>query len=307
MLNWIKDDKEAPLALLKSGVRGKYTLTIKGHIQMGSMSTTSTSQSKWVLNIMGVEPSGYDLELLTLDNVLLEYSNPSLKDIDALNNMFKQIYNDLRLKVGRDGKLIKVENLEQVKARWQQVRTQLVEIQGQFVSIAQVLQLNDNLFANDNLLFDTINATEFFEWFMFPYGKALPNRIEKVKKSRFQTAEVPWQFYFEKKKITDNVDCIAIRGTVVQKMDQNWVKKAYGHFPYIDTSMVKPSFHTEAEYYIDATTGLITEAIIKTEEMVHQGLLFSKMDFHIKSEDLATGSGNDAKNNQSQQKFSILD
>jgi len=305
MLNWIKDQKEGSLQLLKSGVRGKYTMTIKGQIQMGSMHTASTSQCKWVLNVLGVDASGYDLELLTLDNVLLEYNNPSLKDIDALNNMFKQIYNDLSFRVGKDGKLLKVENIPHIKARWQQVRTQLVEIQGQFVSIAQVLQLNDNLFANDQLLFDTINATEFFEWFMFPYGKS--GRVDITKKSRFQTADVPWQFHFEKKNVATNIDCINVLGSVVQKLDSNWCKKAYGHFPYIDTGIVKPSFLMNADYFVDTNTGLIKEALIKTEEIVHAGLLFSKMDFHIKSEESTTEAGKDQSTPKNQQRFSVLD
>lgn len=315
-MNWInKDSKPAyVIKFLQKGVRRKYTLTIKGEIQMGTLNTSSLSQTRWVLNVLNNDNNGYDLELLTLDNTLLECNNPSLKDIDALNNLFKQIYNELQFRVTNEGKIEKITNLDQIKTKWKQVRTQLVEIQGQFVSIAQVLQLNDNLFNNDKLLYDSILATEFFEWYTgLIYGRKVPGSAEIHKKSRFQTADVSWLFEYEKKLLPQDivaVNGISITGKANHKQDLEWFKKAYGHFPYIEVNRIKPEFTTTADYFIDENTALITEAIIKTEEIVHPGLLYSKMHYHIKSDDITDTTVNTAadahEKTSSNNRFSTL-
>lgn len=285
-MNWLSNNSPK---FLQAGARGKYTLTIKGDIQMGSLNTASVSESRYVFNVLNVDDKGYNLELLTLDSKLIEYNNPSLKDIDALNNMFKQIYNEIQFRINVDGKLEKITNLDQIKAKWQQVRIQLVEIQGQFVSIAQVLKLNDDLFNNDQLLIETILATEFFEWYLSIYERKNFLKKEVVKKSRFQMERIAWLFEYDKKSLsastTSPIYRITINGINSQKPDQKWLKNAYGHFPYIDTTVVKPVFSTQAEYYINEKTGLIAEAIIKTEEVVHVGLLYSKMEYRFKLDD----------------------
>ena len=305
MFNWGDKNNTEAVRFLQKGVRGKYTMTIKGEIHMGTMNTTSVSQCRWVLNVLDVDAKGAELELLTLDTTLLEYSNPSLKDIDALNNMFKQIYNDLQFHVGLDGKLTTIHNLAHIKQKWQQVRTQLVEIQGQFMSIAQVLKLNDDLFANEKLLYQTIEATEFFEWYIgLLYGKDLQKSHNVIKKSRFQIADVAWIFEYEKAKQspTPDIDRITVRGSSPVKKDLSWLKSAYGHFPYIDINTIRPNYITEAEYFVHKNTGLVAEANIKTEEVIHPGLLYSKLHFHIKSDDFEAPAPK--KDDQSQKRFS---
>ncbi len=193
MLNWVTDQTKSNKALkfLKEGIAQKYTMTIRSEIQMGSILSKTVTECRWALNVLDITDGGYELELLTLDNVMLETNNPSLKDIATMNNVFGQMYNELRFTVNRKGELLQVKNIEQLRKRWKHVRTELYEVQGRFTSIEEVLKLNDEVFANEKQLFDVIKATEFFElYFNGIYGKVLPSTEYITKKSRFQLADV---------------------------------------------------------------------------------------------------------------------
>src|SRR3954464_1289045 len=114
MFDWIisENKNQKIIQFAKADIVKKYLLTIDADIQMGTSNTKSTTECRWVVRVLKIDSNGYDLELLTLDNILVKYSNPALKDIQALNNVFKQMYNDLRFRVNRKGELQQVYNIQ---------------------------------------------------------------------------------------------------------------------------------------------------------------------------------------------------
>lgn len=292
MLNWITDEgkSEKALQFLQKGSTQKYTLTIHSDIQMGSSHNKSVTECRWMLTVKDITDNGYELELLTLDNVMLETNNPALKDIAALNNVFKQMYNELYFTVNRRGELLNVKNIALLQKRWQQVRTQLFEIQGKSTSIEEVLRLNDELFADEKQLFDVIKATEFFElYFNGIYGKKLPYTDYPTKKSRFQLTDIKWMYnYSHKVSLQDSVDTFVVNidATPGQPFTKEWIQKAYGSFPFLQSigiENLRPTAKAAGIYFFDVKTGLLREAEFKTEEIAHPGLLYTKLSYIIKA------------------------
>lgn len=294
MLNWVTDQTKSNKALkiLKEGMAQKYTMTIRSEIQMGSILSKTVTECRWALNVLDITDGGYELELLTLDNVMLETNNPSLKDIATMNNVFGQMYNELRFTVNRKGELLQVKNIEQLRKRWKHVRTELYEIRGRFTSIEEVLKLNDEVFANEKQLFDVIKATEFFElYFNGIYGKVLPSTEYITKKSRFQLADVKWMYVYTQKiplQDAEDIFIVDIDATPAQQFSKDWIEKAYGSYPFLQpvgVDNLKPILKASGVYFFDVATGLLKEAEFKTEETAHPGLLYTKLTYLIKADE----------------------
>lgn len=309
MLNWVIDETKSDKALqfLQKGLTQKYTLTVRAQIQMGSSLSKTTTECRWSLNIKDITKDGYDLELLTLENVMTETNNPALKDMVALNNVFGQMYNELHFTVNKKGQLIHVHNIAQLQKRWKQVRTQLVEIQGRHTSIEEVLRLNDDLFAEEKKLFDTINAIEFFElYFNGIYGKILPANEYITKKSRFQLADIKWAYTYTCKEPllkSQDVYTVNVEAVPAQPFSKEWIQKAYGGFPFLKDMPLQPSASAKGVYFFDVHTGLLKEAEFNAEEIAHPGLLYTKLNYVIKADEFQkkhskqTYGDTDSKNN----------
>ena len=182
MFNWVIDETKSQkaLQLLHTGITKKYTVQVSAEMQMGGALSKTLTQCRWVLSVVDVNANGYDMELLTVDNVMLETNNTALKDMVAINNVFSQMYNDLHFTVNKKGELMNIKNIAQLQNRWKHVRTELIELEGKVTSIEEVLRLNDELFINEKQLFDVIKTIEFLMEYMVKYCRVYNTSPKKV-------------------------------------------------------------------------------------------------------------------------------
>src|ERR1700754_731313 len=167
--------EENKTAILKTGVTQKYICSIDSDIQIGTMNVVTTTECRWVVTVKQITEQGYRLEILTLDNHIIATNNPSVHDVAALNNLFKEIYNELDVTVNKKGHVYAINNLVQIKDKWLRVRGQLKTLTANEESIASVIRLNDDIFDNNANLMHTIRAIEFFEiFFNGIYEESIP-------------------------------------------------------------------------------------------------------------------------------------
>ncbi|GAB2700553.1 hypothetical protein GCM10027037_26730 [Mucilaginibacter koreensis] len=276
----ILNKEESQIAILQPNVTQKYLCTIDSDIQIGTLKVATVTECRWVVTVKEVKTQGYRLEILTLDNHIIKTNNPSVHDVAALNNLFKEIYNELDVEVDRSGKLLKIHNVSQIRNKWQRVRSQLKEMTADETSINSVVQLNDNIFDNDANIFHTVGAIEFFEiYFNGIYGKTFPYNGHFMRKSKFQAADIDWNINYSLS--SDRPNNVRFEGTNTGRPSAEWLKNAYGHFIFLEPATLVPLITCKGNYTINAQTGLITSAEYYTEEVVHTQLLYNKIKYTL--------------------------
>jgi uncharacterized protein YutE (UPF0331/DUF86 family) len=277
-----KSDKQLQI---KEKFFDKYTLYQHSLITMGSLVIDTKNECRWDVKVLNVDDNYYNIEVLTLDNVITETNNSNIRDISLLNNTFKKMYNELNLLVNHQGRLIKVLNLDVIKQKWQKVKAEMVSIQANHPSIDGLIALNDATFATDENIVEAVKNNEFFEIFFHCFfGTAIPGSVSQDKKSLFMQAEVDWKYTLEAQPAlpsTSKITNITITGTPYQVFNNAWLTKAYGSFPITTATELKPSFNETANYAIETQSGKVLKATLKKEEIAHPQLLFARIAYEL--------------------------
>ena len=272
--------EENKTAILKTGVTQKYICTIDSDIQIGTMNVVTTTECRWVVTVKQITEQGYRLEILTLDNHIIATNNPSVHDVAALNNLFKEIYNELDVTVNKKGHVYAINNLVQIKDKWLRVRGQLKTLTANEESIASVIRLNDDIFDNNANLMHTIRAIEFFEiFFNGIYEESIPYSSRVTRKSKFQAADIDWAIRYSYEN-NDN-KTVVFEGENEKRLNADWLRNAYGHFTFLEPATLVPVIGCKGKYQIDPETGMVVKASYYTEEVVHVQLLYNKIKYTL--------------------------
>lgn len=272
--------EENKIGLLQAGITQKYLCTIDSDIQIGTMNVVTTTECRWVVTVKQITEHAYRLEILTLDNRIIAANNPSVHDVAALNNLFKEIYNELDVTVDHKGNVVGVNNSLQVKDKWLRVRGQLKTLTANEESIASVVRLNDDIFDHDANLLHTIRAMEFFEiFFNGVYNERIPyiNRVNR--KSKFQAVDIDWSIRYNFENNDQNT--VVFEGENEKRLSPEWLRNAYGHFTFLEPATLVPLISSKGRYKINGDTGLVAEATYQTQEIVHVQLLYNKIKYTL--------------------------
>ncbi|MFT3936538.1 MAG: hypothetical protein QM726_23130 [Chitinophagaceae bacterium] len=262
----------------------KYTLTQDGEIQLGSFSAKNTTLNRWAINKKAKQQDkSVIIELFTLESAFKGEVNEVFKSTEAVNKVFKQIYNELEVSVNSYGELSRVLNHKQMKDKWINLKKELVTIESQKLPFDQILKLNDNIFDNYQLLHNVVSANEFFSIFCnCIYGKNPPFSSSRKSRNLLSTGEIQFNYQTELTHEDDKNYKIAISGNPEQISDSKKME-LYKEFKFLDPYLkaLKPVHIYKAEYVVDKKSGWIQNAKIRAEEIVHPGLLYSSMDFKL--------------------------
>lgn len=289
-MTWFRNSENKnghAIKLLKEGVTKKYLITNKSDIKIGAMNIVSTNECRWVLLVKEIKDESYVIELLTMGNVIKETNNPMVKDVAGFNNMFKEIYNELVLEISHDGVLLAVKNPATIRSKWMTIRKEMKNLESQ-PSIGNVIKLNDDIFDNDENLFEVIKATELFELFFIGfYGKVLPGMRRVQRPNKFKGSRFDWNYEFTYAGTTDTVAPdtyeIKMNGFVNLHFSKQLVDEMYGKFDFLDYKGLKPVISCNGRYTLHKQTGMIEEAIYNNYEIIDGNQLYSKNEYTIAS------------------------
>ena len=75
---------------------------------MSSLVIKTVTEFRWDVRVLKVSDEYYQVELLSLDNVLKETNNPNMRDLNAFNNAFKRMYSELNMIINKQGVLVQL-------------------------------------------------------------------------------------------------------------------------------------------------------------------------------------------------------
>ena len=289
-----------------------YTLTTKTKIKAAYFDMQTTTKIRWAFRVIAVEENGNaDIELFTIEHLMVETNNENLIDIISLNQVFSRMYSEIRVIIDVFGKIIRVVNLQQIKDKWEDTKTQLLKIQEQEPALMALITINDEIFIDNNKIRIAIENNEFFKhYFGKVYGKTLPiNRKMIVQKNVLQTADAEWIYNFDYSPqfATEHLNDIAVTSKALADTDKNdWKKQAYGHLPDIETKNLKPKLTEEAIYRCNFKTGKLHFAETTISEIAMPNFIEASMNFVLESDSYKENSSTIIENSQNRI-FRVLD
>ena len=289
-----------------------YTLTTKTKIKAAYFDMQTTTKIRLAFRVIAVEENGNaDIELFTIEHLMVETNNENLNDIISLNQVFSRMYCEIRVIIDVFGKIIRVVNLQQIKDKWKDTKKQLLKIQEQEPALLALININDEIFIDNNKIRIAIENNEFFKhYFGKIYGKTLPiDRKMMVQKNVLQTADAEWIYNFDYSPqiATEHLKDIAVTSKAIADTDKNdWKKQAYGHLPDIETKNLKPMLTEEAIYRSHFKTGKLHFAETTITEIAMPNFIEASMNFVLESDSYKENSNAIIENSQNRI-FRVLD
>ncbi|OMQ07909.1 hypothetical protein [[Flexibacter] sp. ATCC 35103] len=290
-----------------------YTLTSETNIKSGYFNMQTTTTTRWALRVIAIAENGdAEIELLTLEQLMVDTNNENLHDIIKLNQVFSRMYSELHLIINIQGAVVKIINLEHIKNKWEETKAQLLKIQQQDPVLVQVMTINDEVFASAAKIKIAIENNEFFKhYFAKIYGnKLFFTRATISQKNVLQTADTEWFFKFNRHPKFDipyleNI-IIKYNGEAVTHQT-DWKRKAYGHLPDIDIRKLDPIATEEGSYRLNFKTGKLQLAITKLTEITLPGIIEASIKYRIESDAYKSNENNIQNQSYSDIPYRILD
>lgn len=268
----------------------KYTLTIKADVLAGTMPIKTTTEIRWDLRVIKVTGEEAEIELITLGQELLQTNNPALKELARMNQAFAKMYSEIHAIIDRSGKVIRILNEALIKRKWDAVKAEMLEIEGQSDAIKGIILMNDEIFNSSDQILKAVQNNEFFSiYFHHLYGTRLPGDFTTAARwNHFQQTQVIWGYNFRPSHVlpaAPGVQAVTVEvtGAPLTELNSSWVKKAYGNFQNVDISQVKPQLSETGRYAIDPASGKLKEAYLLKEEIADPRFIFSRLEYDLKS------------------------
>ncbi|GEM56369.1 hypothetical protein B0A58_00185 [Flavobacterium branchiophilum NBRC 15030 = ATCC 35035] len=289
-----------------------YTLISETKVKSAYFDMQTTTRTRWVFRVLKVEENGdAEIELFTIEHLLVKTNNENLNDIISLNQVFSRMYSEIRVIIDVFGKITRIVNLQQIKDKWEDTKKQLLKIQQQEPALQALITINDEIFCSNEKIKLAIENNEFFKhYFGKIYGKTLPiDRKMIVQKNVLQTADAEWIYNFDYSPQfgAEHLNDIAVTSKALADTDKNeWKKQAYGHLPDVETKNLRPNLTEEAIYRSHFKTGRLHFAKTTITEMALPNFIEASMVYTIESDSYKENSSAIIENSQNKI-FRVLD
>src|SRR6266511_1795323 len=230
------------------------------------------------------------IELITIENTLIETSNPNLSEEAALNQAFARMYSETHLRLDQKGKLLEVVNLPVILSKWEQTKAEMRSIEKEVPALQNIIQLNDEIFATPEKVKLAIEHNEFFNiYFHLIYGEELPAAgLRRKHRNLFNSADVSWHYFAEAVPDSPDDDVftdVEIRGAPMGLMSEEWINEAYGKFEIKGRPQLNPRLMEKGDYRFESASGKLLKARLVKEEIAHPKFLYGIMIYELKSDD----------------------
>lgn len=290
-----------------------YTLITETKVRSGYFDMETKTKTRWALRVMAISEEGdAELELLTLEHIMVETNNENLNDIIKLNQVFGRMYSELHIVINLKGEVIKIINLEHIKNKWEETKIQLLKIQQQDPALLQLVTINDEIFASSAKIKIAIENNEFFNHY---FGKIYANKLpisRKIiaQKNVLQTADAEWFFNFKHSPEfnTQHLDDVIIRYNGEAATHQtDWKRKAYGHLSDIDSKSLEPKLIETGSYKCNFKTGKLHFAQRNVTETVLTDIINGSIKYTLESDSYKRNDNNLQNQNLDYNTFRVID
>ena len=237
----------------------KYLLKITSKMNLGGFSSDNEVEIRWMLTLKDISHQSYTFELITLDHVMIKADNSGYLEVHKLVSQMQKALNEIVFTIDKQGELLYVNNLEQIKERWQKVKSEIIEYNRSNTSLEDLFKIQDEIFEKKGGVETMVKSMEFFDVFLNNiYGRDYFQRVKKNIPNLFRSGEIPFALKYDQDKIENNLQKINIEG-YPNILSETHVKDLYGGFPFVNSDTVKPLYAYNAHYQINEKTGFIEE------------------------------------------------
>lgn len=267
----------------------KYTLTQVSDMTLGSMVIQTTTEIRWELKLLLINSSSYNIELNTINTTLVATNNANLRQLSALNNAFKKMFNEVELEISLKGELLKINNLGLIRKKWEQVKRDMDAAQSKFHNLQKMIDAQDAIFSSDQSIMDAIRNDEFFLCYLHKFmGIKPPSQVTSVNKSLFMQNEyrIDYNFQLNSSLPTYSSDYqLAFDSSAYGIDGVEWKKKAYSGLPFLDdVKVLKPTIREKGNYLFDTQTGKLLLGTFSRQETAHPEFLKGTITYSLKAD-----------------------
>jgi len=266
-------------------IRRKYKVNIIGEMRMGGFSNKTNVQTEWVLTIQQIYNDNSVLfELMNYDSDVLESKNQGFKELSIVANQFKKATREVVGVIDKNGKLLRLINIDYIKERWEVIKNEIITFCGQTTDIEDFFKIENRKFATDDVLTEFVKQLEFFQiYFNGLYGKKIPTSEWRKSQNIFKTNDLEYKVeYIKSENSVVNQSRIQFN-SIDYDISKKWIEKSYGNFKHMaNIEQCEPKFNIQGDYIFDKRTGLINEATFLWDENV-SSTLHVKTEYQVKS------------------------
>ena len=269
---------------IKESFTNKYKLIISSDFMIGNMPILTTTEIRWEIKVKDITKDKIRIEILTLSNQLINSNNPLVTSASDTSQVFSKMYNELDLIITQNCQILKILNLDLIKEKWSWLKKDLEAIKKQDPMIAHVITLNDEQFKDSNTILKAIQNNEIFTiLFHHIFGKGYHSVSDLIeKRNLFNTAFVKWKFRIDRQENTNgDSDIIKVNGFLETPLNKQWIKEFYKDFSHLDLDNIKPIMEESGTYKLDKKTGMVMEAELTKQEIIHPKILYATIKYNL--------------------------
>lgn len=296
----------------KSAFTENYTLITDTKIKSGYLDMETKTKIRWALRVINVAENGdAEIELFTLEHLMVDTNNESMNDIISITQAFNRMYSELHIIIDSNAEVIKIINLPHIKEKWQETKAHLLRIKQQNPALLQLLTVNDETFASAGRIKIAIENNEFFKQY---FGKIYGNKMSTSRKiihqnNVLQTTDAEWIFNFNHRprlsiEYLDNIIVKSDGEGTTHKTD--WKKLAYGHLPDINTKALNPKLIEKGSYHCNFKTGKLDYATTEVTEIALTDIIEASIKYTIEG-DAYKNNVNNIQNQSYADSYTIID
>lgn len=264
----------------------KYKFTLVGEMQLNTMNVKNKVESSLIFHVKDFlnkyADNGLLINIITYDKQMVECSNPGFKEMFTVTRQFEKLYDEIEITIDEKGKLKSIENIQQLKEKWKQIKNDAITYFNDDTDIESFFKLNDATMDDEHLWKKIVTEQEmFFLFFELANHKTSFFRPKIIKRDNaYRNNLIDWLLSYTVKEYPDYTD-VSITGEF--KPTKNWLQQSYGSIPFLTNIIFEPQFKIEGQYIFNKENGFIKEAYINIDETAHPQLLFHKLKFQIQS------------------------
>lgn len=256
----------------KSHITRKYLVKITSSMNLNGFTSDNEVEIRWMLSLKEIGVQHYTFELITLDHAMVKADNTGYIEIHKVVSQMQKALNEIKFTVDKQGNLLRVDNLQQIKIRWETVKSEVIEYNRSNTSLVELFKIQDEAFEKKGGVEAMVRATEFFDIYLNNlYGRDLFSRVKKSIPNLFRSGVIPFVLKYDSNKSLENENIYNIRIEGYPNiLVENHIKDLYGGFPITDFSVIKPIYMYNANYNIDILTGFIQDGEVNFTETINE-------------------------------------
>lgn len=300
--------------LIRKPFNEQYTLIIDMESMIITALLKSKTQARYDFSILDVRDNFIECRLVQLDLFIEESNSDLVKEISQVTAAFNRMFNELHLKLNKQGEIVEVLNMNLILSKWEQTKKEMQNAASVNEDIKRMIIINDNLFTQPEKIKTAIKANEFLQiYFGKIFGKEMPAKVNEVGTNPLNTTKIDWLFSIKENNKSNNLDSMLITSEAipVNNMDSNFCKTAYQQFTeHMDFSKLSVELKQNAEYQISQDTGRIIQSQTNKVEKVNSKL-YIKLNYTLICDKIGQKNSTDKNfvenQNTSDDKSSIID